>query len=55
MRPTCGDVCVEDGAVHQGPRIPAAHVFTLLGEVCFVAFLQHRLEVLGWTLRKAKQ
>lgn len=50
-RRTCGNIGVEDGSVLQGAGVPAAHVVPFLWKVLLVSFLQHRLEVLGWTLR----
>lgn len=52
---TCGNICVKYSAILQGSRVPAAHCVAFLWKVCLVALFQHRLGVLGRTLRKAMQ
>lgn len=47
---TCGDIGVKHSPVLQGPGVPTAHIVAFLWKVALVAFLQHRLGVLGWTL-----
>lgn len=52
---TCGDIGVKHSPVLQGPSVPAAHSVAFLWKVGLVAFFQHRLGVLGWTLRRMQE